>query len=120
MAIQLLEDVMDFQFVFDAAMAAGDDAYNKAIPEPMTVTDGARASTFREGVCGFAGSTPRQHAIRQVAEKNGLAGPGYPKGLNLRPPYMTQSYDRKMASGLRGGAGPSKMPESHHADGRLD
>jgi len=107
--------------LYAAAMAAGDAAYHAAVPEPMTVVGGGRTYHVSEGVCGFAWvNVPGNTAFGKWLKAEGLARPGYPKGLNIRPPYPTQSYDRKIAWAIEVARVLAAGGVVARADGRLD
>ena len=107
--------------LYAKAMAAGDAAYLAAIPEPMTVVGGGRTYHVSEGACGFAWvSVPGNTAFGKWLKSEGLARPGYPTGLKISPPYMTQSYDRKIAWAIEVARVLAAGGVVARADGRLD
>lgn len=89
---------MAMQALIDQASAAGNAAFDAAVPEPMTVTDGKRDWHVSEGVCGFAwvriaGNTP----FGRYCKKAGIARPAYGGGLSIYPSRCSQSLDRNTA-----------------------
>lgn len=107
--------------LYAKAMAAGDAAYHAAVPEPMTVVGGGRVYHVSEGACGFAWvNVPGNTGFGKWLKFEGLARPGYPKGLNIRPPYPTQSYDRKVAWAIAVAEVLVEAGIAARADGRLD
>jgi hypothetical protein len=114
-------DGLNHAHLYAKAMAAGDAAYLAAIPKPMTVVGDGKRYYIPDGVCGFAwvnlpGNTP----FGKWLKANAFARPGYPKGLNIWAPYMTQSYDRKMAWAYAVAEVLADAGIAARADGRLD
>lgn len=87
-----------FLSVLSRASAEGNEAFRKAAPEPMTVTDGVRSWHVEDGVCGsawvrIAGNT----AFGRYCKRNGIARPAYGGGLSIYPSIPSQSLDRNTA-----------------------
>ena len=107
--------------LYAEAMRAGDEAYRDAVPQPMTVVGGGERYFVPDGVCGFAWvAIPGNTAFGKWAKAQGFARPRYPKGLQIRAPYMTQSYDRKMAWAYAVAKVLSEGGVVARAEGRLD
>jgi len=114
-------DGLNNAHLYAKAMAAGDAAYLAAIPEPMTVVGDGKRYYVADGVCGFAWvNVPGNTAFGKWLKANAFARPGYPKGLNIWAPYVTQSYDRKMAWAYAVAEVLAEAGIAARADGRLD
>ena len=110
-----------FAWIFDVAGIAGAAAHHAAVPEPMTVVGGDKTYHCSEGMCGFSwvhikGNTP----FGAYCKKAGVARPAYGGGLNIRYPFMSQSYDRGQAWASAFADSLKEHGIFAYADGRLD
>jgi len=98
-----------FAVVYDAAVAAGREAGEKAVPTPMMVVEHADLSDDRsapkrawhvsEGACGFAWVTvsPATCSFARWLKKNRLAKAAYGGGMSIWISAFGQSVARKEA-----------------------
>lgn len=110
---------MNFQEIYDAAVAAGKAAAGAMVPRPMAVQSAVGFNdgfdwnrpyeVVNDGVCGFAWvSFAGNEPFGRWAKKAGIARKGYPKGLQIWISDYNQSMQRKeahayaMAEVLRG------------------
>jgi len=110
-----------FNQILEAAIAAGAAAHTAASPEPMTVVGDDKSYFVSEGMCGFSwvkikGNTPFGRHCKKV----GLARPAYGGGLQIRCPFMSQSYDRGQAWAYAFSSVLKNNDIFAYADGRLD
>ncbi len=90
----------NFEALWNAALAAGNAAAAAIVPTPMVVSNGNNGKTYfvGDGVCGFGWLTFKGNtAFGKWAKANGIARPGYPKGLSVWSPLRTQSLARNEA-----------------------
>lgn len=85
----------NFQFIWNAAKAAGMAAGNATVPAPMYIKGYAPVA---DGVCGFAWvQFPGNDAFGKWAKKQGFASKAYPKGLWYWVGEFDQSLTKKEA-----------------------
>jgi hypothetical protein len=94
---------VNFEALYNKAVAAGDAAAKAMTPPPMTVVGGVPGEAPKvyyepEGLCGFAWiSFPGNTAWGRWAKKNKVARPHYPSGLCVWVSAYNQSVARKEA-----------------------
>lgn len=96
---------MNYQEIYDRAVAAGYDAVEKLQVRPMTVTDGKQSWFVEDGVCGFAWIDFGERANGPLGKfmlgnklaRRGQAGTGQNKGFYVWVSDFNQSEQKKAA-----------------------